>query len=127
MEIAPERLREIREALIFGEQLDGDTRLELLAALETLIALQPSPRGRPADPALRRRAGVVGVLHQRHGLKLELALNIVGLRDGPEEERARDRKALLGAFRRLKASGEPVRVPERDVSAALARVARLGE
>ena len=123
MEIAPERLREIREALLFGEPIDGETRLELLALLEFATARLPAPRGRPIDADLRRRAGVVGVLHVKHRLKLELALNIVGRADGTERDRARDRERLRYAFRKLKASGEAVRVPERDVTRALALAA----
>jgi hypothetical protein len=113
MEIAPERLREIREALLFGDAIDGDMRLELLAVIERSDLARPR-RGRRMDEALRRRAGVVGVLHERHGVTLKAALTAAW-----PEASGSQRAGLERAYRRLR-NVSTVKVPERLVRAALA-------
>lgn len=122
MQPKAERLRQIKEALFLGDPVDEALRFELVGLLEYLAASIPNPRGRPANTRLRQRAGVVGVLHERHGMKLELALNVVA--EGPTEAaRKRERKSLMDAYSKLKASAQRVLVPERDVIRALARAA----
>jgi hypothetical protein len=116
------RLRELKEALLLGDPVDDRLRFELVGLLEYVAATLPNPRGRPQNEALRQRAGVVGVLHERHGMKLELALNIVA-EGSTEAAKTRDRDGLRAAYRRMKASPQRVLVPERVVIATLARAA----
>lgn len=118
-----ERLRQIKEALLLGDPVDEALRFELVGLIEYLSASLPNPRGRPANAEQRLRAGVVGVLHEKHGMKLELALN-VACEGSSEADRAADRDRLKAVYRRLRATGETVRVPERLVIATLARAAK---
>lgn len=118
-----ERLRQLKEALLLGDPIDDRLRIELVGYLELLGSIIPAPRGRPVNSQLRQRAGIVGVLHVTHGMKLELALNVAAV-GATEDERARDRKSLRDAYMKLKRTGERVPVPERLVIAALARCAK---
>lgn len=115
--VSDERLRELREALIFGDPLDERARLDLLAILER-AGVEPR-RGRPTDKLLRRRAGVVGVLHEQHGIGLKQALFAAA-----PTASWRERERLRAAYHALQAKGETVRVPERAARAALSALRR---
>lgn len=117
MTVNDERLRELREALIFGDPLDERARLDLLAILERAGA-EPR-RGRPADHQLRQRAAVVGVLHQQHAVPLKSAI-FAAAPDASE----RDRRNIERTYRTLRASGETIRVPEIVAREALALLGR---
>lgn len=115
--IAPERLREIREALLFGESLGLAMRLELLALLERAGELAPARRGRPADQALRTDAAVVGVLHENCGIALKAAIFAAA-----PSASAAQRSSIERTYRTLRSSGETVYAPALRVRAALGRL-----
>lgn len=112
-----ERLRELREAILWNDPLSESQRLELLGVLDYLSTQRA--RGRPADQALRNRAGVVGVLRDRHGLPLKVAI-YAAAPDASE----REHESVKRTYHALRSSGEAVRVPERLVRDALARLGR---
>lgn len=108
-----ERLRELREALIFGDPLDERARLDLLAVLER-AGVEPR-RGRRADCILRQRAGVVGVLHEQDGIPIKSAIFAAAPAASEREHQNIER-----TYRALRASGETVRVAGPGVRAARA-------
>lgn len=113
----------MKEALLLGDPVDGRLRFELVGLIEYLSQHLPKRRGRPPNDLLRQRAGVVGVLHDRHGMKIELALNLVAQGES-EADRARDRASVRECYRKLKASRARVVVPEHLVTRALAKAAK---
>lgn len=115
MKTSEERLRELREALLWGDPLDERARLELLGVLEFAMQRRPTPRGRPPDQALRSRAAIVGVLHERHGVALKAALFAAAPNAGEKE-----RGNIERTYRALRAANETVKVAERLVRDALA-------
>lgn len=108
------RLRELREALIFGDPLDERARLDLLAILER--AGPERRRGRPADKRLRLRAGIVGALVEKHGMPPKAAL-CAAAPDASEREWTN----IERTYRAMRATGDTVHVPERLVREALRR------
>jgi hypothetical protein len=117
--IPGERLRELKEALLLGDPLDPQQRFELVGLLEYLSQQhQPRP-GRPVDQALRRRAGVVGVLHDKHGVPLKAAIFAAAPTATP-----RERSSVERVYRALRASADRVEVPERAIRAALQALGR---
>jgi hypothetical protein len=113
-----ERLRDLKVALLLGDPLDAQERLEMVAIIEYVSQHLPAVRGRPGTP-VRVRAGVVGVLHAKHGIPLKTALFAAA----PQAD-ARGRASIERTFRAMRAADEKVEVPEAAVRRALAVLGR---
>lgn len=114
--LGPERLLELKEALLFGDPLDSAARLDLLQVIEALRAHRP--RGRPATD-VHTRAAIVGVLIEQHGVATKAALFAAA----PHASAAR-RQSIERTYRSMRRSGEAIGVPAHLVKAALGTLGR---
>lgn len=105
-----------------GDPVDDRMRYEIVGLLELLAHHLPRARGRPVDSALRARAAVVGVLHEKHGIPLKVAL--FGAAPRASED---DRIAIERTYRALRESRDPVPAPAALVQSALASLVKKNE
>lgn len=116
------------ETDVRGAKLDATRKRELLDLInyvrtQEALKNQVTRRGPKIDPQRRLCAGIVGVLIEKHGIKKDAAVSaMVNLKAGTEDQRRKRRGAIYRAHTELNASGENIRVPERLVNAALARI-----
>jgi hypothetical protein len=112
-----ERLLQLREALLFGDPLDAEARLELLRLVEHAAGARRP--GRPANTAMRTAAAVVGVLVENHGIPVKAALTAAAPRASATERRSIER-----TYRELRSSGQAIQVSRLVVEPALKRARR---
>jgi hypothetical protein len=116
------RVRALESMLRRSEPVDDALRRELLGLIAFVLLQHEKkrPKARPVNKELQRKAGVVAVLREQHGATLKAAISAVA-----PDATSNERQNIESAYRRLKAMsarGATVRVLERHVQAALARL-----